>query len=158
MPYTPIALSDSRLNLPIYFFNECYVVKCKKQKKNRIFECPNVFKLSGWSIGVNTYRMYIPNFWTIFDPAHYNPMGGITLLSISFEPKVIDILNEYQRVCLVIPNRMIPKMTQLWPDLTCDPKLCGRSNFEIVFLGGCKVGYHSICLNERNTMISILLL
>ena len=35
-------------------------------------------------------------------------MGKITLLSITFEPMVIDEWTWYQRVCLVSPNGMTP--------------------------------------------------
>ena len=51
---------------------------------------------------------------------------------------------------------MTPNMTNVEPDLTCNPKLGGRLNFEIRFLG--KVGYHSNRLNEGNTIISNALL
>ena len=61
------------------------------------------------------------------------PYGEITLLPITFEPTVIDECNGYLSVCLVAPNRMIPKYDQHWPDLTCDPKLGGRSNFYLFF-------------------------
>ena len=81
---------------------------------------PNVFNLSGWNIGVATYECIFRillfrdlKFRSIFDPAHYKLReGGITLLTITFEPKVIDEWNRYQSVCLLVtPNRMIPNMT-----------------------------------------------
>ena len=99
---------------------------------------PNVFKLWEWNIGVNTHRMYISDFsfqWpqirSIFNPSHYKPMGEMTLLPITFEPRVINEWNGYASIFLVPPNRMMPNMT----NLTCDPKLGERSNFEMDFLG-----------------------
>ena len=86
---------------------------------------PNVFKLSGWSIGVDAYRMYISNSsfqWpqvrSIFDRAHYNPIREITLFPITFEQKGVVEWNVYLFVCLVAPNRLISNMTNfelIWP-------------------------------------------
>ena len=76
-------------------------------------------------------------------------LGEMTLLPITFEPKVISEWIGYQSIFLVPPNRMLPNMTDLtWFDVW--PRI-GRSHFEISFLGG-KIEYHSILFNERTTI------
>ena len=51
-----------------------------------------------------------------FSTRSNNPMEEITIPLITFEPKVMDESNWYRSVYLVVPNRMIPIMTNF--DLT----------------------------------------
>ena len=51
---------------------------------------------------------------SIFDPDHDHPMGKLLCIwPITFEPKVVDGLNGYQSVCIVVQNRIIPNMTKI---------------------------------------------
>ena len=106
---------------------------------------PNVFKLWGWNIGVDTYRMQILDFsfeWpqvrSIFDPAHYKPKGEIRNDSPAhnFWTKG-DKRMKWVPKCFffVPPNQMMPNMTNVDLIWHVTPNWTGDQILKLAFLG-----------------------
>ena len=79
----------------------------------------------------------------------------MTILPIAFGPEVI---NEWMgtkmgtKMFFLGPESNDVQYDQLWPDLTCDPKL-DRGQILLLLFFFCKIEYHSILLNDRNTIV-----
>ena len=96
----------------------------------------NVLKLSGLSFRVDTYRMYILWFFILVNSGQVNFQPGIWesySFAHNFWTKGDKRMKWTPRCVSCGPKSNDTQYDQLWPDLTCDPKVGGRSNFEIYF-------------------------